>query len=59
MDLKEVDKLILKFKKRKQSNFSKNEEINKNEIAQKSNVKFDNNKNIAPIKLLIIIKSNI
>ena len=49
MDLKEVDKLILKFKKRKQSNFSKNEEINKNEIAQKSNVKFDKNKSVAPI----------
>ena len=49
MDLKEVDKLILKFKKRKQSNFYKNEEINKKDIDQKSNIKFDNNKNIAPI----------
>ena len=49
MDLQEVDKLILKFKKRKQSNFSKNEEINKKDIEQKSNIKFDNNKNIVPI----------
>ena len=49
MDLQEVDKLILKFKKRKQSNFTKNEEINKKDIEQKSNIKFDNNKNIVPI----------
>ena len=49
MDLQEVDKLILKFKKRKQSKFTKNEEINKNDFEQKSNIKFDNNKNIAPI----------
>ena len=49
MDLQEVDKLILKFKKGKQSKFTKNEEINKNDFEQKSNIKFDNNKNIAPI----------
>ena len=49
MDLQEVDKLILKFKKRKQLNFTKNEEINKKDIEQKSNIKFDNNKNIVPI----------
>ena len=54
MDLQEVDKLILKFKKRKQSNFTKNEEINKKDIEQKSNIKFDNNKNIVPINLIFI-----
>ena len=49
MDLQEVDKLILKFRKRKQSNFNKKEEANKNDDVQRSNTKVDNSKNIAPI----------
>lgn len=49
MDLKEVDKLISKFRKRKHSNISKDEESKKNDIIQKSNIKFDNSKNTTNI----------
>ena len=49
MDLKEVDKLISKFRKRKYSNLSKDEESKKNDIIQKSNIKFDNSKNTTNI----------
>ena len=49
MDLKEVDKLISKFRKRKHSNLSKNEESKKNDIIQKSNLKIDNSNNTANI----------
>ena len=49
MDLKEVDKLISKFRKRKHSNLSKDEESKKNDIIQKSNIKFDNSKNTTNI----------
>ena len=49
MDLKEVDKLISKFRKRKHSNLSKDEESKKNDIIQKSNLKIDNSNNTANI----------
>ena len=49
MDLKEVDKLISKFRKRKHSNLSKDEESKKNNIIQKSNLKIDNSNNAANI----------
>ena len=49
MDLKEVDKLISKFRKRKHSNLSKDEESKKIDIIQKSNLKIDNSNNTANI----------
>ena len=49
MDLKEVDKLILKFRNRKTSNFTKNEETKKNSTIQKSNIKVNKNENLTSI----------
>ena len=49
MDLKEVDKLILKFRNRKTSNFTKNEETKKNSTLQKSNIKVNKNENLTSI----------
>ena len=49
MDLKEVDKLILKFRNRKTSNFTKNEETKKNSTIQKSNIKLNKNENLTSI----------